>query len=192
MIRKVFKKKSSNSGKIDKFLDKYNIPREYLSINRKSISRGAMVGLFWGFIPMPMQMAAVMLSTPFIKFNVPLAISTVWLSNPFTMPPMYYMEYLTGNFILGKEGIDNVELTMDWFSENWDAIVVPLYTGTAFYSIVGSSLVYLLINRLWIASVKKEKLEKDRKREKHKNKLFSFEPSHEHSTEKDEKKNGEK
>ncbi len=192
MIRKVFKKKSSNSGKIDKFLDKYNIPREYLSINRKSISKGAFVGLFWGFIPMPMQMAAVMLSTPFIKFNVPLAISTVWLSNPFTMPPMYYMEYLTGNFILGREGIDNVELTMDWFSENWDAIVLPLYTGTAFYSIVVSSLVYVLINRLWIASVKKEKSEKEEKRRKHKNKLFSFEPSHEHSIQEDENKNNEK
>ena len=192
MIRKVFKKKSSNSGKIDKFLDKYNIPREYLSINRKSISKGAMVGLFWGFIPMPMQMAAVMLTTPFIRFNVPLAISTVWLSNPFTMPPMYYMEYLTGNFILGYEGIDDIELTMDWFSEHFDDILIPLYTGTAFYSIVVSSLVYLLINRLWIASVKKEKAEKEEKRKKHKNKLFSFEPSHSHHLENENKKSDEK
>ncbi len=183
MIRKVFKKKSSNSGKIDKFLDKYNIPREYLSINRKSISKGALVGLFWGFIPMPMQMAAVMLSTPFIRFNVPLAISTVWLSNPFTMPPMYYMEYLTGNFILGREGIEDIELTLDWFSEHFDDILIPLYTGTAFYSIVVSSLVYFLINRLWIASVKKERSEKKEKRKKHKNTLFSFEPSHTHSIE---------
>ena len=188
MIRKIFKKKSSNSGKLDKFLDKYNIPREYLSINRKSVSKAALVGIFWGFIPMPMQMAAVMLTTPFIRFNVPIAISAVWLSNPFTMPPMYYMEYLTGNFILGKEGIDNVELTMDWFSENWDNIVVPLYTGTAFYSIVVSSLVYFLINRLWIASVKKEKSEKEKKRRKEENKLFSFEPSHNHHIENEDKK----
>ncbi len=180
MIRKAFKKKSSGS-KLDKFIEKYNLPREYLSINRKSISRGVLVGLFWGFIPMPMQMLAVMATTPFLRFNVPIAISMVWLSNPFTMPPMYYMEYLTGNFILGKEGINNVELTMEWFSENWDAIVVPLYTGTLFYSIAVSSLVYFLINRLWIASVKKEKSEKDKTRKKHENKLFTFEPSHEHT-----------
>jgi len=191
MIRKAFKKKSSGS-KLDKFIEKYNLPREYLSINRKSVSRGVLVGLFWGFVPMPMQMVAVMAMTPFLRFNVPVAISMVWLSNPFTMPPMYYMEYLTGNLILGKEGIEDIELTMEWFSANWDAIVVPLYTGAAFYSIVVSSLVYFLINRLWIASVKKEKSEKDKKRRKLKNKLFSFKPSHTHSIQEDESKSDEK
>ena len=187
MIRKAFKKKSSGS-KLDKFIEKHNLPREYLSINRKSVSRGVLVGLFWGFVPMPMQMLAVMAITPFLRFNVPVAISMVWLSNPFTMPPMYYMEYLTGNFILGREGLSDIEISMDWFSENWDNIVIPLYTGAAFYSIVVSSLVYFLINRLWIASVRKEKSEKDKKRGKHKNKLFSFEPTHTHSIQEDESK----
>lgn len=191
MIRKAFKKKSSGS-KLDKFIEKYNLPREYLSINRRSVSRGVLVGLFWGFIPMPMQMLGVMAITPFLRFNVPVAISMVWLSNPFTMPPMYYMEYLTGNLILGKEGIEDIELTMEWFSENWDAIVIPLYTGAAFYSIVVSSFVYFLINRLWIASVRKEKAEKEEKRRKLKNKLFSFEPSHTHSIQEDESKSDEK
>ncbi|OQX75737.1 MAG: flagellar biosynthesis protein FlhF [Epsilonproteobacteria bacterium 4484_65] len=179
MIRKAFKKKSSGS-KLDKFIEKYNLPREYLSINRKSVSRGVLIGLFWGFIPMPMQMLGVMATTPFLRFN------------PFTMPPMYYMEYLTGNLILGREGLSDIEITMDWFSENWDNIIIPLYTGTAFYSIVVSSLIYFLINRLWIASVRKEKSEKEKKRKKLKNKLFTFEPSHTHSIQEDESKSDEK
>ncbi|MBD3789661.1 MAG: DUF2062 domain-containing protein [Campylobacterales bacterium] len=164
MIRKVFKKKSSNKNRIDAFLDKYNLPRTYLAINRKSISKGILIGLFWGFIPMPMQMLAVMATTPFIRFNVPIAISMVWLSNPFTMPPMYYMEYLTGNLILGREGIGNVELTMEWFSEHFSDILIPLYVGTAFYSIVVSSLIYFLINWLWIKSVHNEKRSKTEER----------------------------
>ncbi|TET88772.1 MAG: DUF2062 domain-containing protein, partial [Sulfurovum sp.] len=90
------------------------------------------------------------------------------------------------------EGIEDIELTMEWFSENWDTIVVPLYTGAAFYSIVISSLIYFLINRLWIASVRKEKSEKDKKRRKLKNKLFSFKPSAAHSHQDDESKNDEK
>jgi len=156
MIRKVFKKKQSHS-KIKDFIAKYKIPREYLAINRKSISRGVLIGLFWGFIPMPMQMLAVLSVTPFIKFNVPIAISMVWLSNPVTMPFMYYMEYQTGNLLLGYEGLENIELTLDWFSQNWEKIVVPLYTGTVPYSIGVSSLIYLIIHFLWIDSVKKEK-----------------------------------
>jgi uncharacterized protein (DUF2062 family) len=163
MIRKFFRKKASNKGKLDTFLDKYNLPRAYFNINRKMITRGVFIGLFWGFIPMPMQMLAVMAMTPFFRFNVPIAIAMVWLSNPITMPPMYYMEYLTGNFILGREGIENIELTLDWFSSNMGDIFVPLYVGTAFYSIVVSALIYLLLNWLWVRSVKEEKCEKERR-----------------------------
>ena len=162
MIRKVFKKKKHDpESKIGKILEKYKIPREYFSINRRSVSRGVLVGLFWGFIPMPMQMLGVILTTPLLRFNVPIAISMVWLSNPLTMPPMYYMEYLTGNLILGRPNIQHVEMTMEWFKTHIGDIFVPLYVGTAFYSIVVSFLIYLLINWLWVRSVKHEKHRKE-------------------------------
>jgi len=166
MIRKFFRKKASGKGKLDSFLEKYKLPRAYFNINRKMITRGVLVGLFWGFIPMPMQMLAVVATTPLMRFNVPIAIAMVWLSNPLTMPPMYYMEYITGNFLLGREGIESIELTLDWFSSNIDDIFVPLYVGAAFYSIVVSSLIYLLLNFLWVRSVKDEWCEKKEKRKK--------------------------
>lgn len=172
MIRKVFKKKQSNS-KLKAFIKKYKIPREYLSINRKSISRGVLIGLFWGFIPMPMQMLAVLAVTPFIKFNVPIAISMVWLSNPITMPFMYYMEYQTGNFLLGNSSLENIELTLNWFSINWDKIITPLYVGTIPYSLGVSTIIYLIINKLWINSVKEEKVKRKKRFLRFKKKLAS-------------------
>ena len=156
MIRQLFKNKTPNV-KLNAFIKKYKIPREYLSINRKSISLGIFIGIFWGFIPMPMQMLAVLAMTPLFKFNVPIAITLVWLSNPLTMPFMYYMEYQTGNFILGKEELVGAELTLDWFSKNWDEIILPLYVGTIPYSLGISSISYLIINRLWIHSVQSAK-----------------------------------
>ncbi len=161
MIRKVFKKSSYNKGKIDAFLDKYKLPKSYFGINRRSVTRAIAIGLFWAFIPMPMQMLAVIATTPLLRFNVPIAISMVWLSNPFTMPPMYYMEYLTGNFILGQEGIQNIELSVEWFKTNIGDIFLPLYVGTSFYSVVVTGFVYLVLNRLWVHSVKNEKKEKE-------------------------------
>lgn len=161
MIRKVFKKKPSGKSKISTFLEKYNLPVAYLAVNRQMVTRGVFIGFFWGFIPMPMQMLAVMATTPFIRFNVPIAISVVWLSNPLTMPLMYYAEYLTGNFILGRKGLDDIELTIEWFTENFDAILLPLYTGTAFYSIVVSGIIYAALNRVWIMSVNSERQEKE-------------------------------
>lgn len=155
MIRKTFKNINANE-KLKAFIQKYNIPFEYLSASRKMVSKGVFIGLFIAFIPMPMQMLAVVSLMPFTRFNVPIAISMCWLSNPFTMPPMYYMEYLTGSFILGMETTP-VEMTLEWFSRNIGNIFIPLYVGTAFYSIFGSSIAYYLVNRLWRSSVKKDK-----------------------------------
>jgi uncharacterized protein (DUF2062 family) len=73
------------------------------------------------------------------------------------------MEYQTGNFLLGREGIANIELTLDWFSQNWDNIIVPLYVGTIPYSLIFSSFIYYLINILWIKSVKNERFNKIKK-----------------------------
>jgi len=164
MIRKTLKKTSKNP-KLDAFIKKYNIPSHYLSTNRKMVSKAVLVGLFIAFIPIPMQMLLVIAMVPFIKFNVPIALAMCWLSNPLTMPPMYYMEYVTGAYILGTE-IENVEMSLEWFSNNLDNIFIPLYVGTLFYSVIGSLLAYWAVNYFWHESVHKDrKLHRDERKE---------------------------
>ncbi|MCW8896088.1 DUF2062 domain-containing protein [Sulfurimonas sp.] len=155
MIRKTLKK-TSKHHKLKDFIKKYKIPPEYLSTSRRMVSKAIFIGLLIAFIPMPMQMLAVIAVIPFSKFNVPIALAMCWLSNPFTMPAMYYMEYLTGSYILGMDTTP-VVMTMDWFSENIGNIFIPLYTGAVFYSVVVSSLAYYLVNRFWISSVHRDK-----------------------------------
>ncbi|MEA3370353.1 MAG: DUF2062 domain-containing protein [Campylobacterota bacterium] len=163
MIRKTLKK-TSKSEKFKAFLKKYKIPAEYLSTNRRMVSRAVFIGLFIAFIPMPFQMLLVLALVPFMKFNVPIALAMCWISNPFTMPPMYYIEYLTGTYLLGSEVVD-VNMTVEWFSEHIDEIFIPLYVGTFFFSIVVASLAYWAVNHFWHGSV-----HKDRKLHRHKRK----------------------
>ncbi|MEA1956675.1 MAG: DUF2062 domain-containing protein [Campylobacterota bacterium] len=160
MLRKNLKK-VSKSKKLQEFIKKSKVPQEFLSTNRRMVSRAVLIGLFIAFIPMPMQMGVVLAVMPFVRFNVPIALAMCWLSNPFTMPPMYYMEYMTGSFLLGTE-IAPVEMTLDWFSNNIDNIFIPLYTGTLFYSVSVSLSAYWLINHFWKSSVHKDrKLHRD-------------------------------
>ncbi len=161
MLRKTLKKTSEHK-KLKEFIKKYKIPPQYLSTNRKMVSRAVLLGIFIAFIPMPMQMAAVLAFMPLFKFNVPIGLAMCWLSNPFTMPPMYYMEYLTGSFFLDMKP-EPVEMTLQWFSDNIDKIFIPLYTGTLFYSVFGSILAYWAVNHFWKGSV-----EKDRKKHRDK------------------------
>ena len=149
-------KNSNKNVKVQNFLEKYKVAKEFTSTTRKMISRGAFIGIFIAMIPMPLQMLAVLLFTPFFKYNVPIAIIMCWITNPFTMPFIYYIEYLTGGYILGQE-ITDVEITLEWFQNNLSNIIFPLYVGALFYSITLASLTYYLINRLWIRSVHKDR-----------------------------------
>ena len=164
MVRRNLKK-ISKSEKLKKFISKYKIPKEYLSTNRRMVSRAVLIGLFIAFIPMPMQMALVLAMMPFVKFNVPIGLAMCWLSNPFTMPPMYYMEYMTGSFLLGSEQLQ-VEMTLEWFSKNIDNIFIDLYTGTLFYALICSSFGYWLVNHFWKSSVHRDKKLHPRHRKK--------------------------
>ena len=80
----------------------------------------------------------------------------VWLSNPLTMPFMYYAEYTTGVYLLGMEHLV-VEPSLEWFENNFSHIFIPLYVGTLFYMLTLSPLVYAIVNWLWIRSVRKER-----------------------------------
>ena len=167
MIRKALKgSQGKTASKIDAFLEKYHLPKGYFGTNRRSMTRGIAIGWFWGSIPMPMQMAGVMLVTPFMKFNVPIAIAVVWLSNPLTYPPIFYGEYLIGNLLLGRESIEGIELTMQWFQSHWGQIATSLYVGAFFVATVFNLIVYLLVNWLWVRSVRFEKHHKESLRRK--------------------------
>ena len=154
-MKKIFKR-NATSGKFDPFIQKYNIPKEYLFINRKMVTRAVLIGIAIGLIPMPFQMLLVVGMIFFVKFNVPIALLMVWLSNPLTMPFMYYVEYVTGVYLLGMDGLV-VELSLEWFETNFARIFIPLYVGTLFYMLTLAPLVYALVNWLWIRSVRKER-----------------------------------
>ncbi len=155
MVRKNLKR-VSRSEKLKAIIKKYKVPPQYLSTNRKMVSKAVLIGLFIAFIPMPMQMLLVIGMMPFFKFNVPIALAMCWLSNPFTMPPMYYMEYKTGSFLLGSEAL-SVEMTLEWFGANIDNIFIDLYFGTLIYAVVGSLTGYWLVNHFWKSSVHRDK-----------------------------------
>ena len=105
---------------------------------------------------MPMQMLAVIFMMTFLKFNVPIALLMCWITNPFTMPFIYFIEYQIGSFILNTSTL-TVEMTLKWFSSNIDNFFIPLYTGALILSTTSSLLFYYLINYFWESSVYKNK-----------------------------------
>jgi len=111
-------------------------------LNRHSVARAMGIGLFWAMIPMPMQMLAAALCALPARANLPIAIGLVWLTNPLTMPPVFYCNYKLGAWLMDTPAIGMPEeLSLD----NWQ----PLYLGSLVMAAVLALLGYFGTQAYW-------------------------------------------
>lgn len=121
-----------------------------LHLNRRSISGGLGIGVFVAFLPIPMQMVVAGGIAIVARVNILLAVATVWISNPFTMPPMLYFCYRVGAALLGsREQRAPFELRVEWFWANMATIWQPLVLGSVLVGAVAGLASYGLVHLLW-------------------------------------------
>jgi uncharacterized protein (DUF2062 family) len=118
--------------------------------NRHSVSFAVLVGVFCCFLPIPFQMIPCVLICVWIRCNVPLAIALVWISNPVTMPPMFYTTYKLGTWILGEPNrVSSVDLSWDWLSEQLAVVWEPLLLGSLLAGVTLGSLAFIVVRLYW-------------------------------------------
>ena len=67
------------------------------------IALGVAVGLWIGFTPfLGLHMILALAIAALLRANKALAVLFVWVSNPFTLLPIYGPAYLTGRFLMGR------------------------------------------------------------------------------------------
>ena len=119
-------------------------------INRHSVARAFLIGVWLCFIPMPFQMLASALLAIWFNANLPLAVALVWISNPVTMPPIFYFNYKLGVWMLSRPLLDfDFSPSQAWISERLLDIGIPLYLGSLAVATVSACVAYLIIQLLW-------------------------------------------
>ncbi len=100
-------------------------------LNRHSVSRAMGIGLFAALIPVPLQMLlAASLAIP-LRGNLPIAVSLVWLTNPLTMPPVFFVTYLTGAWLLQVPPRTLPDsITMEWITGQLATLWQPFLLGS--------------------------------------------------------------
>ncbi len=125
-------------------------------LNRRSARGAFAIGLFNAFVPVPFQMWLSALAAIVFKVNLPLSVALVWISNPLTMPPMFYGCYLVGEWILGETGHDFAfEPSWDWLVQSLSTIGPTFLFGCLVVSVISSIIGFFGINWLWRYSVAK-------------------------------------
>lgn len=120
-------------------------------LNRRSVSGAFAVGLFMALVPFPVQMAGAALMAVVFRVNLAISVTLVWLSNPLTIPPLFYFAYLIGHWILGGQArqFAHMQLTVAWFQTEFGLIWAPLLLGSFLLGMTLSAAGFFGIRIFW-------------------------------------------
>lgn len=119
-------------------------------LNRRSVSGAFAVGLFWAMIPIPFQMLASAATAISVRVNLPVSAALVWLSNPLSMPPIFYFNYLVGTWLMPhQQRLPDTKMSLEWFTHSMGEIWLPLYLGSIVVGTIMAALGYGVMRLYW-------------------------------------------
>ena len=143
--------------------------------NRRSVSLGVAIGVFFGFLFPVLQAIFSAVFALMFRANLPVAIVSTLVSNPFTYAPIAILAYELGSAVLG-ESTSAEDLTMfeDTVAEmsasnpsTWDQILSigkPVFLGLAIFAVVGSISAFAVTNLGWRLLVASQRARRRRQR----------------------------
>jgi len=118
--------------------------------NRHSVSYAFLVGFFCCFLPIPFQMIPATVLSIWIGCNMPLTIALVWISNPITVPPMFYFTYRLGCWILGeRQDVEKIVISLEWLGAQLAVVWKPLLLGSLVCGITFGLTSFILVRIYW-------------------------------------------
>ena len=141
------------------------------------LALGVAIGMFVGMLPiMGIQMLAVTIVALPFRANLKVAVAMVWISNPITFIPLYWLNYQFGLLFMPNMRISWDEFAAvltkasDW---NWSAIedsfsnlvgiganvMIPLWLGSSILGLILGAFLYFIVFR-WIVFYRKKLVHK--------------------------------
>jgi len=127
--------------------------------NRRSVAGGVAIGLFVGWMPIPLQMVLAAILASVLRVHVPVSVVMVWFTNPLTAGPLLYAAWRTGSNLLGEPartavampGGDLATLAGQLY-DAWPAVLV----GCLFWGAVSAVAGFFATRVLWrVAAVRR-------------------------------------
>lgn len=147
---------------------------EIWHLHRRSVSGAAFIGLFCAFLPIPFQMLVAAALALISRCNLPLSVALVWITNPITIPPMFYFAYRLGAWLLDIQlQVDAVELSWSWLTDNLSSIGYPLLFGSLVCGWVAGVTGMVLVRVLWRMHVIRRWRERRERRESREQRLLN-------------------
>ncbi|MDQ6995612.1 MAG: DUF2062 domain-containing protein [Mariprofundaceae bacterium] len=119
-------------------------------ISRHTLAKAFLVGLFCAMLPIPFQMLVAATGAIALHANLPVSVGLVWLTNPLTMPPVFYAAYKFGSWLLDSpEQVFHFEASMEWAMNGMMMIWQPFLLGCLTLGILLGVLGFVFIHITW-------------------------------------------
>ncbi|MBP5981045.1 MAG: DUF2062 domain-containing protein [Halomonas sp.] len=119
-------------------------------LTRRSVANAFSVGLFCAMLPIPFQMVVAAVGARLSRCNLALSVSLVWVTNPLTMPLIFYCNYRLGTFILGAPVREApTRISTRWIAEQMHDILPALVVGSLVTAIVLALVANVGIRLIW-------------------------------------------
>nr|VFK39610.1 MAG: hypothetical protein BECKSD772F_GA0070984_104414 [Candidatus Kentron sp. SD]VFK44969.1 MAG: hypothetical protein BECKSD772E_GA0070983_104614 [Candidatus Kentron sp. SD]VFK80879.1 MAG: hypothetical protein BECKSD772D_GA0070982_11722 [Candidatus Kentron sp. SD] len=123
-------------------------------LDRDSVAQGVSVGIFIAFVPVPFQMLLAAAIAIAIGCNLPIAIALVWISNPITIPPIFYAAYKVGAVLLDQAPkAMEFQWSIGWMFAKLTDIGQPLLLGCAVLGLASAAVGNVAIRVIWYLQV---------------------------------------
>ncbi|NGQ92015.1 DUF2062 domain-containing protein [Rhodobacter sp. HX-7-19] len=122
-------------------------------VSRRSVSRGVAVGLFCAFVLPVGQVFLAAVIAAFTRSNLITASLATLVTNPLTMPPVWYMAWWVGRGVLGptteiRDALEEGPVAAGFLAGLSDASLQTA-CGLLIFAVASSVLGYVLVHLTW-------------------------------------------
>lgn len=118
-------------------------------LNRRSISGAVAVGLFSALTPLPGQIFLAAALAILARVNLPASVTLVFVTNPLTIPPIFYGTYKLGAWLMDIPSTSiHFELALEALAA-MQHIWKPLFLGSFVAGLISAALGFVLTRLLW-------------------------------------------
>ncbi len=109
-------------------------------INRSAVASGFAIGLFFGSLPIPIQIPCAFVVAFLFRSNATIAVISTLYSNFVTMPIIFYFNYRVGQYFFGGGIANEIDFKTVKLTKMGGQVLMPLFSGSV---IVGTCLAIL-------------------------------------------------
>lgn len=126
-------------------------------LNRHSAAKAVAIGFFVANLPIPMQMIVAAILAVRFNATLPLSVVLVWITNPVTIPFIFFFNYVVGSLLLQQPlAFKDFHFSYDWVMSQIEIIWLPMLLGSVLMGAISAAIGYFAMSGFWHWRVRKD------------------------------------